>query len=262
MQLANNLRSSNAILTPTDDTFSQRLEQKFVVNRFELDSLMKGAGKKFFEQFEKSYVHDNCDYNIIDNVYFDTPDLTAYHQSIEQQEERMKLRIRQYCPNGMREDFIFFEQKESINGTTHKRRMQMRQEWLGDLLKGRSIPISELLALNEDKKEALQLYDNLQDYLLLKNYSPSLSSSYHRHAYRSKESKKIRLTVDTNLEFKRLKDLGRLRYPYAGTYLKDSAIIELKISSPQYFDTFQQLAAVVGAARSFSKYCYGVFSTR
>ena len=252
----------NTRTKPSEDTFAQRLEQKYVIDRVLLETLMVGNAKPFFDLFKGSYLQDDCKYNRINNIYFDTADLAAYHGSIERQEERMKLRVRQYSPNGTPEEFVYFEQKDKKDGYTFKRRIQLHESWVAEFLKTGHLPMIDFLRLNEDKREALELYSDLQGYIFDQGYKPVLRTSYSRKAFSLFETKKVRMTIDTQLEFSRLMALPSLRLPYVGAYLQDCAIIEMKIASPRHLSIFNNLSSVSGQPKSFSKYCYGVYSTR
>jgi len=248
----------------TAQTFSQRYDEKFIVPLETIRPLVLDETSQFSQMFQFDYIISDSYFNIVDNVYFDSPDLSSYHEHLENKVERVKLRLRQYNPDGLPEGITFFEVKEKREGKTFKSRILIRPDWLRPFLASGKFPESELIQMNTDLKRE-KLSETVQTIYRLVNdekYLPILRCTYQRYAFRLRESKKVRLTLDRDIRFIRLYYAIYPKQPYEVAVGTNDVIIEAKISDPTFNHLIPMLESNFGQSRGVSKYCLGIFQTR
>ena len=124
------------------------------------------------------------------SLYLDTPGLDFYLDTVHGEKNRHKLRIRRYLKPGAP---AFFEVKSRVNDIIRKRRAPVRQEAIGDLIRGASPRRSHLL-----HPESSHLADLLffRDLMMIANASPRIRVRYNREAYIDRVDRKVRITFD------------------------------------------------------------------
>ena len=250
-------------LEKENGTFFKRKEKKYLV-----DSKIFFSLKKIFEDtngiFKRDHFSSGTEFTYIENIYFDSPDLNSYHQSIREAPERFKLRIRRYAQDFVKDDNrIFFEIKGKENEATVKKRVAFKFDWLDKFLKDGTYPIGDFVILNEDKKpkKSIEIISSIYRLIRDLNYYPVLFSSYVRHAYKLRGTKDIRITIDQDLTFNPLvKDL-RVELPYPRAISVNQYIVEIKYLSEEILLNISEIINLLGQSDKFSKYNYGIYDS-
>jgi hypothetical protein len=179
---------------------------------------------------------------VVNSIYFDSPDLKAFHENIEGLENRFKVRIRWY-DNDFKNSKLEIKVKQGLFG--HK-----------------------LIYDLENFSADCNLYEYFRDIcsksVISKEHLPYIVNlipiSYNNYLRRYYESfnKKVRITVDSELKFKKLTNF----YIPKTIQLRsmDYSIIEFK-----YKDSEQEIVSKILknsplVLRKFSKYTAGVLA--
>lgn len=137
-------------------------------------------GAMFFEEFPQ---------RVVNNIYFDTPSLRNYHQNVDGDRDRVKVRVRWYGPlfGHARKPVLELKRKQGLLGTKDSAVLPALEvhprlsgaailDWL------KAAPLAPILRRDVEGVE------------------PVLMNRYHRRYFRSAD-RRLRLTVDTGLEF-------------------------------------------------------------
>jgi SPX domain protein involved in polyphosphate accumulation len=209
-----------------------RFERKYRVENFSYAhsmQLIKAHPAAFYQPYPD---------RIVNNIYFDTPNLQCLQENLAGISTRKKYRVRWYG-----------EALKTI--VAPKLEIKYKENLLG-AKKGialESFNINELNELSIKVNELLPLQFALQ---------PVLLNSYYR-SYWETRCGKFRITVDTQLNFHSL-----LHSPYFERYLHQdpSVIIELKYEKEDE-ETVDRIAALLPfRLTKNSKYVTGMFLTR
>ena len=102
----------------TVETSFKRIETKYVVNKEDLDDLLK--------DLKKYVVEDDYPISTISNVYFDTEDFDVIQDDLAKQNRREKIRMRTYVEHPTVESPAFLEVKsKDAEGIGHKFRLAL-----------------------------------------------------------------------------------------------------------------------------------------
>ncbi|MFC1952566.1 polyphosphate polymerase domain-containing protein [Chloroflexota bacterium] len=169
-------------LNPT----SFRYERKFLVsqlNRHEVESIIRLHPASFSEIFHPRYVN---------NIYFDTVDMSAYQDNSIGISDRMKVRIRWYDEifGIIKEPVLELKTKRGLLGS--KKRFPLSSFYLDSSY---SLKSQKGIFSESDIPEILRDY--------LKSLKLALLNRYHRKYFQSTD-KRFRITIDFNMEFYRL----------------------------------------------------------
>ncbi len=166
-----------------------RYERKFIVdlNKFEIEHLIKHHPAMFSEIFYERNVN---------NVYFDSEDLTNYHENLSGDAKRLKIRIRWYG------DLFGLIKKPILE-------LKIKENELGRKL---SYPLK---SFNFDRSFTFEYLQeilnksNLPEWLIenLKIQRPRLLNSYKRKYF---SSNKFRITLDRDLKFFKMRNRNNL----------------------------------------------------
>ena len=189
----------------------ERKEIKYIISRAQHERLMP-----LLEGFMQP---DQYGLSRICNIYFDTPNSRLIRESLEKPMYKEKLRLRTY---GVPEEDspAFVELKKKFDGIVYKRRevLPYRQA-MRFLTEGeRPEPMTQIL---KEIDWVLESYEGL---------APAMVLCYDRRAYFGCEDPELRMTFDTNIDF-RVEDLDLAHGSYGKSLMDESAyILELKIS--------------------------------
>lgn len=215
-----------------------RYERKFVtkdVDEKEMEFLLKLNPILLSEKYTKRRVN---------NIYFDTPELKNYMENLAGNKERIKIRIRWYGPTfgSISKPVLEFKiKKQELN-----RKISFRLNRFTLSKKGSIKNIQDMLKIS-DLPEWVTSY--------LKETKPSLLNSYRRK-YFSSPFNEVRVTLDSELSFYRLKG-NRNSFKEK---LEPSSMVVMEIKYPKNKDKIveemtQQLPFRLVAN---SKYIYGI----
>jgi hypothetical protein len=179
-----------------------RYERKFVADGFRLPTLLAMV-RRHPAGFREAYPA-----RVVNNVYLDTPSLSAYHAHVNGAANRCKTRIRWYG------DFT-----GGVRNATLERKLKR------GLISGKEADILPAFPVNGDPArrcvesaiEKASLPGALR--LALLHLEPSLLNRYHRYYFVSGDGR-YRLTVDSGLEF---------AGPHSPTGLADTAFVSIQM---------------------------------
>ncbi|MEZ4453142.1 MAG: polyphosphate polymerase domain-containing protein [Nannocystaceae bacterium] len=160
---------------------------------------------------------------LIENLYFDTEDLSLYRSAVTGGGERLKLRVRGYPESsGGR---VFLEVKRRINDVILKRRGQVSSLRWTHLVADPEAPIPDEV-VGEDR-DAVEHFVTLARALRVR---PSTLVRYEREPYVSRKDEYVRVTFDSEIRAQRVEDLS-LEPCYQGWRRLDRSIVcELKFN--------------------------------
>lgn len=174
----------------------ERTEDKFILDR---DDYIPVKSK--IESYLKPYYPDpSTEFVINTSIYFDSPDLTFLKQHLNKMDDRRKIRIRTYAPNGLAESIYFIEIKSKSDDKSLKVRLQINNEGYQYILANSQIKIdNSLLDANMDMEhdEVLKQAKYINYLMLVNKVKPVCKITYKRNAYQQDEN--FRMTLDQNL---------------------------------------------------------------
>ena len=204
-----------------------RFERKFVIGKYEND---------FFERVLRvNSFHKPYNDRIVNSIYIDTLDYDFLRNNIDGISSRKKIRIRWYDDNFKN---FSLEEKNKQNFLVSKKIKKLSFPFEKSLFKKNLI---EYLKIEKNK--------NFKDF----NYKFVLKTNYSRSYWLSND-KKIRATIDTNLNSSPFEELNK------SVYLPDT-ILEFKYS-PQNEKYFRNFFSKIGSglrAVKYSKYVKSFF---
>jgi len=195
---------------------------------------------------------------IVNNLYFDTPDLRFYHDTKFRKLTRYKPRARYYGNKAF--DFIFPEIKYRNASIIWKRRYCLPIEEWPDLFNPQKI----------DRREPIiktQL-DTFDEVIYWYHAQPVLHVRYFREPYVTELEEYGRVTFDRQLCCRPTRGDFSLDYneqdllyyddPVTSTNYDSLVILEIKVETliPQW--TIELIRKFNLVQRAFSKYCYGI----
>ena len=159
----------------------------------------------------------------INNIYFDTWDLSAFIDNIEGERDRKKVRLRWYgkLDNISGKPILEVKQKTGMLGWKERYEVQPI-----DVDFNRKIATSHLLKFKSGVADDILQVSGV-DLAFLK---PTLINNYEREYYLTADEN-FRLTVDTNLQFY---DINPFRIFSGMPFQKDRIVVELKFSEDCY----------------------------
>ena len=150
---------------------------------------------------------------IVNNIYFDTPEFDFLYDNLSGIANRHKIRVRWY--GEMPESMAVLEKKIKKG---HLGKKESRK--IGKIrISHENLSID---SLKEIEKKVNRYYGIFHSKLL-----PVLFNSYKREYFQS-EDKKFRMTIDSNLQYRRI----LLNKNYSLPFKENSIIIEIKYDEP------------------------------
>ncbi len=222
-------------------------------NRFELKYLVSlSAARAFLDELAlhaQPDPHSGAHGYSIYSLYWDSPELAFFHEKLDGEKYRRKLRFRRYAGG----DEVFVEIKQRIDRTVQKRRTRMA---VGDALAlfGRGA-----LAVERENSAGDPV---LQEALVLcreHRLAPRMGVRYTREAWFARFEPDLRVTLDTRLHFD-AHDLDLAQPFVEGRSLLDPTlgVLEIKFNHrvPQWLLALVRKHAL--EVVRFSKYCAAV----
>jgi len=184
-----------------------RFERKFIVERFDypVDMVIKSLRIPFRRIYHP---------RVVNNVYFDTLEFSAYQDNIYGKSDRLKIRLRWYDAKQAQNDIkpqLEYKIKSGLMGTkkaypiipVDSRKLLLNKESLYDILAKSELPV--------------QVNDDLLTRI------PVLINQYHRHYFATLDGK-IRITVDSAILFQRFNYSGSNHF----VKFNNPSVLELK----------------------------------
>lgn len=164
--------------------------------RIELKYYMNVNNQEMIKNdLEKFFIHDS--FNIkklpykICSIYYDNYYLKSYHEKLDGNSIRSKLRIRFYKNSDTK--FFNIEFKNKYGNFVLKNNLKIPIEYLDDFLKGNFLKIIK-------KTQNDKIFEFI-DYIKMYGLKPIIIIEYDRTAYFSKTDKDVRVTIDQNIYF-------------------------------------------------------------
>jgi SPX domain protein involved in polyphosphate accumulation len=254
-----------------DDTIdTDRIEDKYIVSKdFYIE--VKAEVRK---NMKPHYPDPGTVYCINRSLYFDSPDLTFLKQHLSKINDRRKIRIRAYAPNGQWSDEAFIEVKYKDDGNSRKNRLRIGPDGFDSLYHRSEIPIDdELFQYNSDAdRDDVTTQAKLINYLLLINKcKPVVDIFYKRYAFQ--DGNDLRCTIDQDLKVKPIyipgkdvvQDIKNLQlwddFEKCGSKYSnvDDFLLEFKYQDdvPEWFEHLTK--EVDADAEPFSKYVWAMW---
>lgn len=160
----------------------------YVFKRYELKYLLTAeqyaAVKK---EIESRLVPDAFGKNVIQSLYYDTPDYRLIRESIEKPVFKEKLRLRCYNLNVNDKD-VYLEMKRKYDGVVYKRRISCKESEADSLFSGK-VPSSQI---GKELSYFISFYGDLRPKILI---------LYDREAFFDR-SGDLRVTFDKNILYR------------------------------------------------------------
>jgi len=230
-----------------------RHEFKYVVDRHLLPIIsgyLEAIGLKKDEATNDEYAIKNGSY-IITSLYFDTPSLKDHYDKLSGLKHRRKLRARIYTEK-------FFDDEEKVW-------LEVKEKFDTNILKHRS-SVSKNIFLKFSKTgnvfslvNQFNLQKALDDFKYLclwYGYGPHIIVRYNRKAYIGYFMSNFRLTLDSNIEACRWRDVETIRH--MTPVFKDKFVIEAKFRGAMPWWFKDMIRRFQLSRSSFSKYTNSV----
>jgi len=223
-----------------------RWELKYVVTIKQMYQLM-GAVEPYVVMDENG----NDGVYKIKSLYFDSYDFRYYHEKINGNKFRQKVRLRGYG-DIKNDDDVFFEIKQRYNSTVQKRRVGLKLDDAYELID------DELMDKDKYSKKKLKVLEEIKYLSSMHSLQPKAIVSYDRKAYMGKYEDGLRITFDTNLKCRKtnmnLEQKSSEQYFIHPGY----AVLEIKTNEkvPIWLISIIQRFSV--EAERVSKYCLSV----
>lgn len=181
------------------NTLMNRIEDKYVIPKSALDYLTQIIK----ENLKKGDIDTEVRNNVNRSIYLDTPDLDSLKDALNGKKPRMKVRVRQYSPNGEGWEQIAYVEIKSkeVDGTSNKTRIRIHSKDIESFVSGDPLKISEdLTNINKDiTKQILERRIALINHLTsLYGYRKQIEIQYERRAYMDDD---VRITIDDKLHY-------------------------------------------------------------
>lgn len=211
-----------------------------VFRRRELKYLVNETQRAALEQvLAETMAPDTFPHSSIRNIYYDTPDFRLIRHSLLKPVYKEKLRLR--CYGQSRE--VYLEVKKKYKGIVYKRRIALTEP-LAEAFMARkgNIPDTQI---GREMAYFRDFYQNLQ---------PQIYLSYERDAWRGTQDPGLRITFDTQIQFRRT-GLHLDQAPGGQTILSPGlSLLEVKAENAIPLWLTQELARLQIRKISFSKY--------
>jgi len=194
---------------------------------------------------------------IVNNLYFDTPDLRFYHDTKFRKLTRYKPRIRYY--GNKARDLIWPEIKYRHASIIWKKRYSIPVEKYRDLFIPRQ---------SEDAPRSRMFIERFEDLLHWTGARPVLHVRYFREPYVTDLEAYGRVTFDRNLCYRLVHGSIGLDYQEKDMMYYDDPVTTMNFNSPVLLEIKVETRVPVWVVelirkfnlgqRGFSKYCYGI----
>lgn len=134
----------------------------------------------------------------VHSLYIDSPSMKTFHDTINGNRNRYKLRIR-YYENGTKNP-VFFEIKRRFDRVITKKRARVHRKHVRNLLNGQMPIMDHVVNSTAKELEALDHFCFLVNQIQAR---PKIHVSYQREAYELEDSNAVRVTFDRNVQSQR-----------------------------------------------------------
>ena len=228
-----------------------------------------------YGNIKPSYPDRKTKYNVIETLYLDSVNMQTFREHFLKTNNRFKLRIRKYVPNGDYSKLkAFLEIKYKENKLTNKTRIQIDNDEISSICRGKLLVFSEEILARNPEMTVGEIFKFIQLYnTIIFKYKPSkvIRVRYKRFEF---EKKGLRITIDSELKGKGYykssnndcigimaheRNLLEEAYYMQAKYRKNEQIIvEIKYmnSVPRWLSDYMEKEEIYNVR--FSKYCWAV----
>ncbi|MBL8756720.1 MAG: polyphosphate polymerase domain-containing protein [Planctomycetes bacterium] len=230
-------------------TYRNRFECKFVVPESTAAAVFRRV-QPFVAP--DPYGADRPDHSYtIASLYLDSPTLRLYHETVDGQSERFKLRVRTYDDDPKTP--LFLEVKRRHDRVVQKLRCPIPRHLLPAVLAGEPV---DLPGSSPTKQRSLAEFQRL---MLLARAIPRTTVKYQRQAYVGLDDPEVRVTGDRRLcAVTETAPRVRVHDPDYRTVPTHGVVLELKFTDRMPPWMADAIRALDLRRRSFSKYCTSV----
>lgn len=216
---------------------SKRYETKFKVTYFnyqEIEYLIKTHPALFYKIYQERKIN---------NIYFDTYDLSSYRDNVEGERDRQKIRIRWYGKTFGTVNNPVLEIKNKRGPLGWKDRYKIDSF---------DLPQNGSFAYRKIINSLIKNHGN--DLINLKSLRPYLLNNYEREYFLSKDNK-FRITLDKNMDYFSLVPFSHQLKTFAD---EESTILEIKYDQIHAEDAENITQMFPNRVTKSSKYVFGI----
>jgi hypothetical protein len=232
--------------------FGRRWEVKYLVDRStrtKLDRDLCGfMDPDIFSNRDGAYT--------VRSLYFDTPDYLAFHSKVYGAAVRHKLRTRIYTSDPSTVKMVRLEVKSRYLGTVHKIATDVSREEYEEIwaaLKTHTLPSRAVLERDHGVREFFRLQKQY-------NMEPKVVVQYRRRAFARHVVNRVRVNFDDELVACRNLDLLGDMSNARRLMRYGNSVFEVKVDGTMPFWLHMLIDKYGLHNRTFSKFCYSVFS--
>ncbi len=230
----------------------QRFEKKYIIGEQTALSI-RDFISCYLEPDEYGVTQDDYSYPV-HSLYFDSPSLKTYKDTVNGDRNRFKLRVRFY--ENAPEKPVFFEIKRRYNRVITKQRAAVTREFAAEMAAG-YLPSFDNFYYNDPMQyNAAERFCELQNLL---QATPRVHVAYRREAWKAHGVNSVRVTMDRQVlsEPRQDFDLSPDMTDPVNVF-GDDIVLELKFTD-RFPDWFQELVQVYGLREeSAAKYVDGI----
>ncbi len=205
-----------------------RYERKYLVPNYLLEEL-----RNRFRGFAREDLFATGNGNgirqyTVRSIYFDSRDLSCYHEKHEGLMNRRKLRVRAYNDHRQNENVVL-EIKRKLGNRIKKYRAMLAYENLEALMETGELDKYILEGFGQTRKEAIDGARRFFFHYKRRQFIPTALVVYEREAYHGKLNPGTRITFDKNIRSRKYPRLNELYSEHDLRYLfKSHFILEIK----------------------------------
>ncbi len=232
----------------------QRFEYKYHVSRGQALAI-RDFVSGYLQPDSFGVTQPNLSYPV-HSIYFDSPSLKTYQDTINGEKNRFKLRIRYY--EAGEDSPVFVEMKRRVNSVIIKSRAAVKRSSVPHIAKGYFGSYEDLVSPDDESLYNLQ---KISEYYNLLKARPKVHVSYLREAWVADGTNKIRVTFDRNVQSEPVNDITfKEQMIDPVDVFGNTVILELKFTD-RFPDWFKSMVQIFGLRQSSAaKYVDGLIN--
>lgn len=236
----------------TDKLQKQRFELKYVISEHKAQNIRHFV-KNYLDIDEYGEMYPRFSYPV-HSLYLDSPAFKTYHDTINGNRNRFKIRIRHY--GGENQEAVFLEVKRRYDRVIAKKRAEVPSNVLEELIYG---PLPTLEHLVNPTQEQFNSLQHICQIIHEINAKPKIHVSYLREAYLPENSNAVRITFDRDVKASYINALSlSSEHNNPVSVFGNKVILELKFTNryPRWLNEMTQLFHL--RRESAAKYVDGI----
>lgn len=221
-----NMYKENITTVPssTDRLQKQRFELKYVIDESKAQAIRFFCQNYLMLDRYGSTQPDNS--YTVNSIYLDSPAYKTYHDTINGNRNRYKLRLRYYDQSESQP--VFLEIKRRYNFIIAKKRATVKRTSVDPIVAGHFPTMNDLVQPDSAQLESLTEFYTLVNYI---QAGPTLHIAYLREAWERQDSNSVRVTFDRDVKAKKV-NRQRIEYDNQPTVsvFGNQVILEIKFT--------------------------------